>query len=355
VKQGSIYIKSPTRFTSPDDRFASSLLAHPKGGGRVTIFQTRSYRELYKRHFGRGKRFLEIETQSGAAMWLQSRGLESKRLEMWGEGIADCGGARCSDDQARELWGTLRAVSHGYDGAVFNEISAASPLVTLARGGGWLVSPAEVCPSLALPDSFDGYAKSLGKNMREQIKRYPKRLEKNFRVEIGRAQTPAQVEEYLSDLFQLHGKRWRARGQTGVLVLPSRQKFHRALCHDFLGRGWLHLWRLRLDDRAACVLLCYKWGGKFWFFIGGFEPELQKWSVGTCLFARVFAEAIGEGAQEFDFLRGAEEYKYRFGAVDREFVNLAWFAPTLRGQLLRKRVELEREFWRRVHERFGAG
>lgn len=321
----------------------------------MTIFQTRSYRELYKRHFGRGKRFLEIETQSGAAMWLQSRGLESKRLEMWGEGIADCGGARCSDDQARELWGTLRAVSHGYDGAVFNEISAASPLVTLARGGGWLVSPAEVCPSLALPDSFDGYAKSLGKNMREQIKRYPKRLEKNFRVEIGRAQTPAQVEEYLSDLFQLHGKRWRARGQTGVLVLPSRQKFHRALCHDFLGRGWLHLWRLRLDDRAACVLLCYKWGGKFWFFIGGFEPELQKWSVGTCLFARVFAEAIGEGAQEFDFLRGAEEYKYRFGAVDREFVNLAWFAPTLRGQLLRKRVELEREFWRRVHERFGAG
>lgn len=325
-----------------------------KGAARMTVFQSRAYRELYRAHFGRGKSFLELSTAQGAALWLQSRGWEARRLEMWGEGIADCGGAQCDEHSAPELWATLRALARDYDGAVLNQISATSPLVQLARHGGWQVWGAEVCPVLPLPSTFDAYAKSLGKNMREQIRRYPKRLEKNFSVEIELAQTPEQVEEFLRDLFELHGKRWRARGQTGVLVLPSRQKFHRALCHDFLARDWLRLWRLKLDGRAACVLLCYFWGGKFWFFIGGFEPELQKWSVGTCLFARVFEQAIAEGASEFDFLRGAEEYKYRFGAQDREFVNLHWFAPTTRGRLLQKRVALEREFWRRVHQRFGA-
>ena len=320
----------------------------------MTVFQSAAYRALYRSHFGRGKRFLELETASGAAVWLQGRGLELQRLEMWGEGIADCGSAQCDGTNALELWAPLRAVARDFDGAVFNQIAANSPLVPLARYGGWATSSAEVCPTLLLPASFDQYVKSLGKNMREQIKRYPKRLEKNFSVEIELAQTPEQVEDFLRDLFELHGKRWRARGQTGVLVLPSRQKFHCALCHDFLARDWLRLWRLKLDGRAACVLLCYFWGGKYWFFIGGFEPELQKWSVGTCLFARVFEQAISEGASEFDFLRGAEEYKYRFGAQDREFVNLHWFAPTMRGRILEKRVGLEREFWRRVHERFGA-
>ncbi|RYX81089.1 GNAT family N-acetyltransferase [bacterium] len=320
----------------------------------MTIFQTRAYRDMYRNHFGGGKSFMEIATPNNAQIWLQARGIEARRLEMWGEGIADCGGAEVGEENASELWCTMRGIARDYDGCVLNQIEASSPLVELARRGGWAISDAEVCPTLAFPPTFDGYVKSLGKNMREQIKRYPKRLAKNFAVEVEMAQTQPQVDEFLTQLFELHGKRWRARGQTGVLVLPSRQKFHRALCADFLKRDWLRLWRLKLDGRPACVLLSYFWGGRYWFFIGGFEPEMMRWSVGTCLFARVFQHAIEEGATEFDFLRGAEEYKYRFGAVDREFVNLQWFAPTPRGKILEKRVALECEFWRRVHEKFGA-
>jgi CelD/BcsL family acetyltransferase involved in cellulose biosynthesis len=152
----------------------------------------------------------------------------------------------------------------------------------------------------------------------------------------------------------LHGKRWRARGQPGVLALPSRRKFHRLVGEKFLENDWLRLWTLRCNGRPACVLLSYFWGGKYWFFIGGFEPDLMRWSVGTCLFARVFQSAIEEGAREFDFLRGAEEYKYRFGAVNRDYVNLSWFVPTPRGKLLGRRIGLENAFTKRLHEKFGA-
>ena len=319
----------------------------------MTVFQSREYREIYARHFGRGAQFLELSTPN-SQIWLQKRGLVVSRLEFWGQGISDVGGAQISGENASELWQKTRALVRQCDGAVLNQIDANSPLVALAQNDNWTISRGEVCPVLAFPDSFEAYVKSLGKNRREQIKRYPKRLEKQFKTEYEMAQTPAQVEEFLVQLFDLHARRWRKRGQTGVLVLPSRQKFHRAICQRFLQNDWLRLWRLKCDGAPACVLLCYFWGGKYWFFIGGFEPELMRWSVGTCLFARIFQTAIAEGAREFDFLKGAEDYKYRFGALDREFVNLSFFAPTLRGKILQKRVGLESALMAKIHEKFGA-
>ncbi len=330
----------------------------------MTVFQTSQYRESYAQIFGRGKRFHTLEVPGTsktprAQVWLQSRGVVARRLEFWGQGIADCGGANFENFEpnsqvARLLWQEIEKLARNGQGAHLTQIDAASPLIFCGKEAGWTITDAETCPVLMFPSSFDEYVKSLGKNMREQIKRYPKRLEKQFRVEYELAQSEAQVEIALNDLFRLHGKRWRARGQTGVLGLPSRQKFHRLVCQKFLEAGFLRLWTLRCDGQAACVLLSYFWDNKYWFFIGGFEPELMRWSVGTCLFSRVFQCAIEEGAREFDFLRGAEEYKYRFGAIDRPYKNLSYFSPAPRGQLLKRRVALEDAFMARIHEKFGA-
>jgi len=208
---------------------------------------------------------------------------------------------------------------------------------------------------LALPASWDEYVKSLGKNMREQIRRYPKRLDKQFQTEYSLARTEAEVQRALDDLFRLHGRRWRARGQTGVLATPRRQKFHREVCARFLRHGWLRLWSLRCNGQTSCVLLSYFYGGRYSFFIGGFEPELMRWSVGTCLFARVLRHAIEEDrAHEFDFLRGEEEYKYRFGAQNHAYKTISLFQSTPRGRLLRRRIEAEKALLQRVHQKFSA-
>ena len=320
----------------------------------MTVFQSAEYRAIYAKNFGIGKRFHAVETARNG-IYLQTSGLAIRRLEFWAQGIADCGGAQTENPAKLDaLWNSTRKLAQLRAGAVLAQMDADSPLVEAARADGWTIENSEVCPVLTFPDNYDEYVKSLGKNTREQIKRYPRRLEKQFEVKYELAQTPDQVDEFWQQLVELHGKRWRARGQTGVLALPSRRRFHRQICHRFLERDWLRLWRLKCDGRPTCVLLSYFWGGKYWFFIGGFEPDLMRWSVGTCLFSRVFREAIGEGATEFDFLRGAEDYKYRFGAVDRDYVNLKWFAPAPRGALLKRRVGIEDAFMRRLHEKFSA-
>ncbi|HEX8550445.1 MAG TPA: GNAT family N-acetyltransferase [Abditibacteriaceae bacterium] len=323
----------------------------------MTIFQTPAYLAAYRRAFGAGKTFSRLTTRDGndwGVAWLQTRGKVVRRLEWWGAGIHDVGGAALSGETgAALLWPKIEAAAHKTDGALLAQIEATSPLVNLARASGWQIVPAEPCPVATLAPTWDEYLAGLGKNRREQLRRYPKRLDKEFKVETELA-TEETVQTALSDLYRLHGKRWRARGQTGVLATPKRQQFHRALCAKLQRQDRLRLWTLRCDGYAVCVLLSYFYDKRYSFFIGGFEPDLMRWSVGTCLFARVLQHAISEGATEFDFLRGQEDYKYKLGAVDRNYVSLSWFAPTSRGKVLQRRIALEAAATHKIHLMFSA-
>jgi CelD/BcsL family acetyltransferase involved in cellulose biosynthesis len=63
------------------------------------------------------------------------------------------------------------------------------------------------------------------------------------------------------------------------------------------------------------------WGlwfaGVFAYYQSGWLPEYRWLNLGTVLVEEAIGIARELGAVTFDFLRGAEEYKYRFGATDR--------------------------------------
>ncbi|MGR6997482.1 GNAT family N-acetyltransferase [Yinghuangia aomiensis] len=85
------------------------------------------------------------------------------------------------------------------------------------------------------------------------------------------------------------------------------------------------------------ILYGFLWQGTFSYYQTGWDPALARLSLGTVLVAETVAAVRAEGADVFDFLRGAEEYKYRFGAVDRH--DTTWLAGRgLSGLLLGGRV-----------------
>ena len=57
--------------------------------------------------------------------------------------------------------------------------------------------------------------------------------------------------------------------------------------------------------------------GRFYHYLGGFDPELHQLSLGTLVIGHAVAQAVDEGLREFDFLRGREAYKYHWGTIDR--------------------------------------
>ena len=51
-------------------------------------------------------------------------------------------------------------------------------------------------------------------------------------------------------------------------------------------------------------------------FKTGLDPSLDKLSLGSLVIERAIERATQSGAPVFDFLRGAEDYKYAWGAAD---------------------------------------
>ena len=64
-------------------------------------------------------------------------------------------------------------------------------------------------------------------------------------------------------------------------------------------------------------------GGTTIYYLGGFDQEYHKWSPGMLATRAAISHAVGvDRSHTFDFLRGNEPYKYRWGAVDRPNMRL---------------------------------
>ena len=87
-----------------------------------------------------------------------------------------------------------------------------------------------------------------------------------------------------------------------------------------------------VGNKAA---LCgFQYADKFFFQQSGFDPKFNKNSIGQVLLGHVIADSINDGLSEFDFLRGPEEYKYYWGAVDKRVLRLIINRPILKNSLL---------------------
>ncbi len=54
-----------------------------------------------------------------------------------------------------------------------------------------------------------------------------------------------------------------------------------------------------------------------WAYNAGFDPAYAALSPGWLIMVEMIDWSIKNGRKMFDFMRGGEDYKYRFGAVDR--------------------------------------
>jgi CelD/BcsL family acetyltransferase involved in cellulose biosynthesis len=188
----------------------------------------------------------------------------------------------------------------------------ASLLLELPCPPGWQqeVAASEPHPVLDLRDPG-----TVPKAMRDNVRHCRSRAQRAGSVAYETA-TAAQLPEFLDALDRLHARRWAGRGEAGVLHDPAVRAMHREAAPQLQAAGLLRLLALRLDGRIVAVLYCLAHAGNWHDYIGGFDPAVAAISPGTLLVAHAIERARAEGAMRFDFLRGQEAYKYRWGAVD---------------------------------------
>lgn len=121
----------------------------------------------------------------------------------------------------------------------------------------------------------------------------------------------------IAELERLHALRWHERDEPGMLADPLLSRLLRAAAPRLAAEGLLRLHRIRLDGETIAVLLALQGGRSVCYFLSGFDPAHARFSPGTVLVGSAIAAAAGEGAVRFDFLRGDEDYKTRWGAEQR--------------------------------------
>lgn len=182
------------------------------------------------------------------------------------------------------------------------------------------VVDAVACPRVELPLADRGAGPS--RALVRQLRRFTRRLERE-RVRFEWVPPTRVDERLLRALFELHarGDVRRAGSTFGIEQLA----FHRRLAErSGPGRGPAAV-VARREEAIVGVLYGFWWQDTFAGYQSGWDPAFARHSMGSVLVMHALERAADEGARTFDFLRGREPYKYRFGARDR--CDRTWLVP----------------------------
>lgn len=182
-----------------------------------------------------------------------------------------------------------------------------------ARGFSFAEAAHEVCPVIELDGSFADYLEGIDSKQRREIKRKLRRADgakAQMRLVNSEDNLAAEVEDFLTLLQSstFEKRDWLNDGR-------------RALFHDTakaaMANGTLQLIFMEVDGRKAAALFNFDYNDKIWVYNSGLDPaKFGNLSLGVVITAKAIEYAAENGRREFDFLRGNETYKYRFGAQD---------------------------------------
>jgi CelD/BcsL family acetyltransferase involved in cellulose biosynthesis len=292
---------------------------------RATPFQTPAWLIPWWRHFGQGELVvlcaLEGDRLAGLLPLYVYQESSRRKLLPVGIGNSDWLDAICLPGRERQVAGALLSAiarrAERFDVCDLQPLASDSPLLKATAAG--LADERialEPCPLLRLAGAGDELEASLPTSRRSKLRYYRRRAEAAGQVRFETAQA-ASLNELLEAFCALHTARWERQGLPGVLADEAVRAFHRQAAPALLKEDLLRLHALCLDERIVAVFFGLFAKRRLHFYLSGFDPDVGALGVGTLVIRHAMEEAAREGAREFDFLRGREAYKYRWGASDR--------------------------------------
>ncbi len=211
---------------------------------------------------------------------------------------------------------------------LYNILDTSPSLAVLkleAEKRGWSHEQSHLQPSphITLPGDFETYLAGIDKKQRHEIRRKLRNLDASpvdggFYIVQEADQLHAEVEAFLDMMAQDPAKQ-------AFLIPAMRQHIHNTARSTF-EHGWLQLAFFTLDGEKAAASMNFLYDNRLWLYNSGWEWAYREFSPGWLLLAFLIRWATENNIQGFDFMRGDEDYKYKFGGIDR-YVNQVIIKP----------------------------
>jgi len=206
-------------------------------------------------------------------------------------------------------WGRLVLWGIRADSPTLQSLSAVATEMGL-----WMSMEQEtVCPRVSLPATWEDYLLGLSKKDRHELRRKIRRLGEAGSVTTYALSSPPEIAAALPDFLRLH--RISREDKAAFMTLDMERFFH-SLCLELAAEGIVRLYFLELDSLRVAAILAFECGDEVLLYNSGFDPAYAAVSVGLVSKALALKQAIDDGKRCYDFLRGAEPYKYDLGARD---------------------------------------
>lgn len=174
-------------------------------------------------------------------------------------------------------------------------------------------------PYIPLPGDWEEYLNQIDKKQRHEIRRKMRRAtEGEVTVEVYFTTEPDRVEEDGEAFMALMAQDPEKKA---FLTPAMRDQFGRSIQRAF-ACGCLQLAFLKIGGEDAAAYLSFDYQNRIWVYNSGLDRRFMAYSPGWVLLGHLLQWANENGRSEFDFMRGNEEYKYKFGAVDRYVTRL---------------------------------
>jgi CelD/BcsL family acetyltransferase involved in cellulose biosynthesis len=327
-------LNTPTAFDELQDEWLHLLTQMPF----QSVFFTPQWQSAWWRHFGAGHQLhlVTVRSASGelqglAPLMITSEAAAAPRLQCIGDldlcdyfDVLLAPGQRQAAGEAlvRHL---IERLDEGLELCLSN-LSRTSVVATFlpdaltAQGLMFEMDQIETCPTISLPDDWDAYLAGLRGKDRHEMRRKIRRASAAARLDYSVAADMADLEADLEAFFTLH--RLSLQDDKQDFMTETTAAFFRDMAHQLWQQGWFELACLRADGVPVAALCCFTFGSTYAAYNAGYHPDYSHLSAGIVLFANRIQDAIARRFTCFDFLRGDEPYKYRFGATDRPIYQL---------------------------------
>lgn len=169
-------------------------------------------------------------------------------------------------------------------------------------------------PYIALPGDWESYLLSIDKKQRHEIRRKIRRLEESgeivrWYIVEDEAHLDREIEDFLNLMEQDPSKQ--------AFLTDIMRSQIQATARTAFQHGWLQLVFLEIGGQKAAAYLNFDYDNHIWLYNSGWDNRFSSLSPGWVLLGYLLEWANRQKRAFFDFMRGDEDYKYRFGGIDR--------------------------------------
>jgi CelD/BcsL family acetyltransferase involved in cellulose biosynthesis len=169
-------------------------------------------------------------------------------------------------------------------------------------------------PRIALNGSFEEYLSRVEKKQRHEIRRKMRRAaESDLNVRFLVIDREANIENEINNFFDLMVQ----DPNKANFLHPAMREQMTVTIRAAFEQNYLWLAFLEVDGVKVAASLNFDYKNKLWGYNSGVSRAHMELSPGWVLLGHVIQWCCENGRYEFDFMRGDEDYKYRFGGVNR--------------------------------------